>query len=352
MRVCQKAATVVAISLVVCICAAGVRAQNNTEEREARGFVEALAQSTYKLAWPTATYKSWALRGVERATGGLNIRVRLSGLSAFDNGDLWLDLMFQMRNGALADLFVERHNAILAEPFSTSKEIVKILKGVADDYARQSAARAAATAAPPASGLVEGACLTNPTTIPIRFSYRWGTGEWTNVDLPSNREQWFSYPIVSGAASPKLEIRFDNSLAEGYTAREYALPSSQTRLPIRCTDVTRYDFRLNQNVIDLFVATTQTKTYMIGVTVVEAGTYVYGGQSYTAGVRVDSVVTPSPAASAGLAAGDILFKVNGTTATNVQTFRELVAGSRGASLTIDFVRGSSLLRVAVVPVIQ
>jgi hypothetical protein len=256
MRV-RAAVTVLVVLFVLISSVRGAWAQS-TDQKEAQSFVSSLAEITYAAAWPTATYKTWRLRGVERVVGGLDIGVRLSGISAFDNGELWLDLVFQLRNGSLYDFLIVDHNAILAQPFSTIDGVLRRLKAAADEHAKNSAARAPSRPpAPSADRSGEGLCLHNPTVIAVKFSYRWGASEWTAGELPTRTEQWFSYPLQSaGQAAPAFEVRFDNNLAEGYTNTQYTLKSSPARLPLGCRDVFRYDFRLDNQVLTMVASPT------------------------------------------------------------------------------------------------
>jgi hypothetical protein len=131
------AAIMLACLLCVGLLATRAAAQQSTDDQDnAKSFIDSVAQSVYAMAWPTATYKSVSIDGFEPADGGFNVIVKLSGLSAFDNSDLWLKLAFLFRNGSLQDIQVRDDNAILVRPFATSKALGSIALQLAQDYAK------------------------------------------------------------------------------------------------------------------------------------------------------------------------------------------------------------------------
>jgi hypothetical protein len=101
---------------------------------EVRSFVNSVAKGIYFAAWPTATYRSVALDDVQFAANGFDASIKLSGKSAFGGGDLWLKLVFVVRNGQLIDIRVGENNAILAQPFQTSATFLKAIKDAEDEY--------------------------------------------------------------------------------------------------------------------------------------------------------------------------------------------------------------------------
>lgn len=164
MRIAGFLRKIVCRILVCLLCAGllvtGARAQQsgnsqNNDPDSARSFIDSIAQTTYNLAWPTATYKSVSFDGFEPADGGFNIIVKLSGLSAFDSSDLWLKLAFLFRNGSLQDVQVRDDNAILVRPFATTKALAGVAAQLAEDYAKdQNQQQNAAPAAAPAGNAV------------------------------------------------------------------------------------------------------------------------------------------------------------------------------------------------------
>ena len=98
-----------------------------TDESGVRDLIESIAGLVYNTAWPTATYSGFRIVQSRRVNGGFDVMLRLFGVSAFSGTDLWMDLRFELRNGALADFEVQRHNAILAHPFQTAKAVGDML---------------------------------------------------------------------------------------------------------------------------------------------------------------------------------------------------------------------------------
>ncbi|MGB6743038.1 MAG: hypothetical protein WBE38_05205, partial [Terracidiphilus sp.] len=99
------AAKVFVCLLCAALLVAGAAAQQNTDDQDnAKSFVDSVAQTVYKLAWPTATYQRISDYGFEPAENGFDLTVTLSGLSGFDGSDLWLKIAFLFRNGKFADI--------------------------------------------------------------------------------------------------------------------------------------------------------------------------------------------------------------------------------------------------------
>jgi hypothetical protein len=97
-------------------------------------LVNSVAGKIYKLAWPTATYKSVSIEDFEPVDGGVDVTVRLSGSSGFDGSELWLDLVFLVRDGKLQTFKVRDHNAILVPPFITSGKMAEALVALGKAY--------------------------------------------------------------------------------------------------------------------------------------------------------------------------------------------------------------------------
>ena len=103
------------------------------DEEDARSFVQSVAATVYGLAWPTATYESFSLKSVDRVRGGYDARVRLNGISAFSDSALWMEIVFEVRNGALNDVRVARHNAILSAPFATAEAMGQLVADLLEE---------------------------------------------------------------------------------------------------------------------------------------------------------------------------------------------------------------------------
>ena len=69
-------------------------------------------------------------------------------------------------------------------------------------------------------------------------------------------------------------------------------------------------------------------------------------------VRIETVLADSPAEIAGLAAGDLLLRLDGRPIRTWEFFLETVQGSGGRSLALDFARGGQLRHVEVSPVLK
>jgi hypothetical protein len=125
--------TLLSLLLVFVTCFGLPASAENPED--AKGLVESIAETVYLAAWPTATYESASVYSVDAARGGFDVSVKLSGKSAFGGGDLWMVLVLKLRQGGLEDVEVVRHNAILAEPFTTAKAVGQLLAELAEEGA-------------------------------------------------------------------------------------------------------------------------------------------------------------------------------------------------------------------------
>ncbi len=243
--------------LLVCLTLAGSASLPAKESRKQGGvesFIQSIAATTYAAAWPTATYKKASIKRSTRVGDGYDVAVRLLGESTF-GGELWLDLVFEIRGGSLSDMRVGNHNAILMAPFETAKTFGAFLEEMLKEYGNSTSTQYSAPvrAAPTHSAKMAGAvCLKNPTSHTLNYAFRWGEGEWTEqaVEAGSNRWHWWPY-AGSEHVSPKFSIRFDNHFDTGYTETSYWLPRGATSLPITCDRAKRYEFFVSGRKIDL-----------------------------------------------------------------------------------------------------
>jgi uncharacterized membrane protein len=95
-----------------------------------------LGKSLYFLAWPTAKYQRANFGSVTAAANGADVVFRLYGKSAFDDGELWTDVVLQIRNGEVSDLKWGRNNALLMAPGGTMKAVGAALKDLNRELAR------------------------------------------------------------------------------------------------------------------------------------------------------------------------------------------------------------------------
>jgi hypothetical protein len=229
-----------------------VKAQDQEELKQKdkmASFMDSVAGTVYTLAWPTATYKSWEFDDFRRTQGGYKLVVKLSGLSGFDDSDLWLKLGFLLNSDGLKDVWVVDHNAILMAPFKTSKAIGALGLQLANQYAQSHPVQPAAPEPPrltpsytPAqAGAV---CIVNATNDTLNFSYRWGIGSWNDGSVEAGKAyvMWWSYASPSQQSSPQFEIEYDDNLAPGYTPQRYALDRYSVSLPATCVASKQYRF--------------------------------------------------------------------------------------------------------------
>lgn len=234
----------------------GLHAQNNGQNQDsARSFVQSVAKTVYNLAWPTATYKSVALDRISPDADGVDIVITLSGLSAFDESDLWVKLALLICHGEFSDIRVIDDNHILVAPFATTNALAQAVKQTVDDYAAQQQVPATPMPAPaaPASS-VEAVCLSNQTGTAISFQYRWGDGAWTAMQATTDRDLELWWNLSAGEQdSPALSIRYDDDFADGYTERSYVLPRTKTVVPILCDKLANYHFAMVGSKIEVYL---------------------------------------------------------------------------------------------------
>ena len=221
-------------------------------------FMDSVSSTVYKLAWPTATYKSWEFDDFRRTQGGYRLVVKLSGLSGFDDSDLWLKLGFLINSDGLKDVWVVSHNAILVPPFKTSQAIGAIGLQLAKQYAQSHPSQPLTPQAlPPApshppdeAGAV---CIVNSTKETLTFSYRWGTGSWNDGSVEAGKAyvMWWSYASASEQTSPQFEIEYDDNFEPGYTPQRYTLERYSVSLPARCESSKQYRFTAQESQISL-----------------------------------------------------------------------------------------------------
>lgn len=214
---------------------------NKNSRNAIAAFIDSIAETTYNLAWPTATYRKYEIVDFKVADSGFDVIVKLSGISAFDNSDLWMKLGFAFRGGDLKNVWVVDDNAILSAPFQTMKELGKLAADLAKQYAKPTGQQGATTAA---AGEAGGICLVNETQAALVFSFRWGNGPWQQGKLEASSAElyWWSYQRGGDRSSPPFEIRYDDSFEEGYTEQAYVLVRYAGHLPFTCETAKKYVF--------------------------------------------------------------------------------------------------------------
>jgi hypothetical protein len=247
------ASTILVFAFLALGASAHLQAQTRDEDG-VRSFVDSIAAATYAAAWPTASYKKASIKSTSWVEGGYDVSVRLLGESAF-GGDLWLDLVFEIRNGGLSNVRIGGHNAILVPPFETTKALGAVLEDLIKEYESGSANRrpAPSPAAPTYSAGQAGAvCLRNQSSEEIKFSYRWGEGAWQSDSVAAKTNSWYWWTYSgNNRTSPQFYIRFDDNFAAGYTETSYWLPRAEVTLPVKCEAAMQFQFVVSGPKIDL-----------------------------------------------------------------------------------------------------
>lgn len=113
-------------------------AQRNADE--ARSLVGSFASTVYNLAWPTAHYEGATMGIPQRIGRGYDVPIVLYGRSGISDGPLWLEIVFELRDGELYNVRLGRDNAILMRPFETLQIVgtlgLAIAQEVMDDSDR------------------------------------------------------------------------------------------------------------------------------------------------------------------------------------------------------------------------
>ena len=196
--------------------------QDKTDQRATFStYINSIAKTTYSLAWPSATYRSWSLEGIRPIDHGVEVTFQLLGTSYF-GGDLWLNLAMDFSNGQFQQFRIVSHNAQLMEPFATSKLVAGATAYFASQYAAQTSPRAQAQsppvtttpqqpapapepapsspqalAGPQETERVEAICINNSTDSVVSFAY--SVGQWKEVSINPG------YSIVITVKTPASE---------------------------------------------------------------------------------------------------------------------------------------------------
>jgi len=121
--------------LAVGVVTSAAHAEPN--ESEYRSFIDAIGETLYAWAWPTAQYERVGFGGVTPTANGAEIAIRLHGKSSFSDTHLWTDVIVEVRNGEVVDLRWGRNNAILAQPGETMKALGQALAELTAEYQRE-----------------------------------------------------------------------------------------------------------------------------------------------------------------------------------------------------------------------
>jgi len=233
-----------AVSFIFCLtcCMAAQK-----EEDDVVSFLRSVAATVYKLAWPTATYKSVEFAGLQREPEGIAVVMKLSGEGLFGD-NLWLKLGVVVNGNGIQDVKVIGDNALFAAPFATSKALAHVAAELGKEYANrrpanQPVSQPTPTQTVPAPLMAGAICLMNPTYASLAFIYRWGDEAWQRDEITAGNSSlyWWKYPTAEHS-SPRFDIRYHDSLAPGDTEQAYWLERTATSLPVSCDQASRYSF--------------------------------------------------------------------------------------------------------------
>ena len=252
---------VCAVSIVVLVVAAlcgnpaYAQSDDSNDQSSWQKFVDSVGAAVYKFAWPTATYDHVSFQGISQATDGVDVKFRVHGISAFDNGPLWTDVILLIRNGQVDDIRWGANNAQLAAPGETMKALGSLLVQLNKDYNQdhpstpQDQPQNKSSLMPPPEPDTSPAavCMSNPTDQTIAYTLRSG-GHSDDHSLAPGKEEI----IWARVAPPEFTVSFDNSFEEGYTDRTMRLPAVVVAgEPATCSDDMTYEFVVDGRSIGL-----------------------------------------------------------------------------------------------------
>lgn len=241
--------------LILCAVWSGFAfGQSNDDDGSWQKFVDSVGEAVYKFAWPTATYERVNFQGVAKTSDGVEVKIRAHGISAFDNGPLWTDVILQVRNGKIDDIRWGENNAILAAPGQTMKALGSLLVELNKEYnqnhpatAPDAAPEPSPTPSPKPSPSPAAVCLSNPTAQTLAYTLRIEGRSENHTLAPGKEELTWASVVV-----PEFTVSFDDSFADGYTDKTMRLPATAVAAePTTCTDDMTYEFVLDGNRIGL-----------------------------------------------------------------------------------------------------
>ncbi|MEL7038378.1 MAG: hypothetical protein AAFO04_22585 [Cyanobacteria bacterium J06592_8] len=211
------------------------QSQNLCNDAQAYGRV------LYNIAFPMATYEKAGCEILEnRRNGEVVYNYIVVGQGIWFQAPLWTEArLVTNSSGRIIGFSWGRHNSEFWPPGSTYGTAIEIIKDAFDQ--------------PPGNSTGVGAvCIQNPTNHELRYSYRWGDGEWSTDSLEAKQsiKHWWTY-APGRQTSPNFQIRFDESFSEGYTARTHNLERYATSEPVQCSQSRRYSFSIREGQIRL-----------------------------------------------------------------------------------------------------
>ncbi len=276
-----RAFVVLLFAITLTISAPAQTSSDAQQRADARSFIASVAQLIYTTAWPTATFRSFNIDSIDPGPGNtLDITTRFDGVSHWDDSDLWLLLTVRLGRNGIEDVFVRRHNAILAEPFATARALGQLTLALTQQYQKRSSTpepgnpptpstlraptgqtASAPQTQPTAPGLAGAVCINNSTSYTVHFAFRWGDAEWQPIDLqPQQAESiWWPYSDENHV-SPALTIYYSEQGASAPRQHTYTLRRSQARLPIICSNATNYNFLVENGALNFFLVPATSST--------------------------------------------------------------------------------------------
>jgi len=339
---------------LICLLALSSRlaTAQRTDDAQERSFIASVAATVYGVAWPSATYKDWRVKSVERQAGGLDVVVRLSGESMF-GGELWLDLVFKFRNGGFSDLGLREHNAILVPPFETAKTIGAVARDLINEAAannRPAPALAPAPAprayipqpTPPLYAIGAVSKCGYPASLWVRILDASGTwrnyGSWS---LKGNNR------IVLGD-SAGTALRASSSNAYFYAEiqdRSYTWAGTdkvsfgERTLPMRPIPLSASGpGELELSLSCENYTPPKPVTYLVGI---RGGDFKASETAASTGVLVAGIMNGFPGEAAGLQVNDVITSIDGQPVASMARMQELVRAAGPRSLKLTVTRGSA-----------
>lgn len=232
-------------ALLVLVCACGAAwAQSDSDESDWRKFVDSVGKAVYFDAWPTATYQSVSFGNLTNIPGGVDVSFVVHGISAFDGGPLWTEVVLEMRNGKITDIRWGRNNAVLAAPGSTMKALGAALDELNKEYDQEHPAPTPGGMPLPGFSAV---CIANPTSETLSYTLQFDGDKQDHTLKPGTF-------LINTSTTPSADftLSFHDSFEDGYTDRTIHLTGTpRVDSPTTCDDDLRYDFVLDKPRIGL-----------------------------------------------------------------------------------------------------
>lgn len=136
-KIGRRFATLLLAWSLLCLPAVGWSAASASKSNAIGQFVDFVAGTVYKAAWPTADYRGAYLEKISLSADGFDFQIILHGKSGMDGTRLWLRLLVQLKSDGIQSKIIS-HNAQWANPFETTRAIASLLSQLDSEYARRS----------------------------------------------------------------------------------------------------------------------------------------------------------------------------------------------------------------------